>query len=73
MENKKPRKISFTILSFFYNFLQISKVPLKKKRKNSKQYWANSSPGGPSPSGFVRAPAPAPAREILRRGPRRFD
>ena len=59
MENKKLRKISFTILAFFYNFLQISKVPLKKKRKNSKQNWANSSPGGPSPSGFRRAPAPA--------------
>jgi hypothetical protein len=55
MENNKSRKISFTILAFFYNFLQISKVPLKKKRKNFKQYWANSSPGGPSPSGFVRA------------------
>jgi hypothetical protein len=38
MENKKPRKISFTILGIFYNFLWISKVPLKKKRENSKQY-----------------------------------
>jgi hypothetical protein len=34
MENKKPRKISFTILGFFYNFLWISKVLMKKKRKN---------------------------------------
>jgi hypothetical protein len=33
MENNKPRKISFTILSFFYIFLQISKVLLKKKKE----------------------------------------
>jgi hypothetical protein len=34
MENNKPRKISLTILSFFYIFLQISKVLLKKKKEN---------------------------------------
>jgi hypothetical protein len=33
MENNKPRKISFTFLAFFYIFLHISKVFLKKKRK----------------------------------------
>jgi hypothetical protein len=33
MENNKPRKISFTILAFFYIFLHISKVFLKKKKK----------------------------------------
>jgi hypothetical protein len=32
MENNKPRKISFTILAFFYIFLHISKVFLKKKK-----------------------------------------
>jgi hypothetical protein len=32
-ENKKPRKIGFTILGFFYYFLHISKVSLKKKMK----------------------------------------
>jgi hypothetical protein len=32
-ENKKPRKIGFTILGFFYIFLYISKVILKKKRR----------------------------------------
>jgi hypothetical protein len=37
MENNKPRKIGFTILSFFYIFLQISKVFRKKKRKRLKQ------------------------------------
>jgi hypothetical protein len=36
MENKKSRKISFTILGFFYNFLWISKVPLKKKKEKTK-------------------------------------
>jgi hypothetical protein len=40
MENKKSRKIGFTILRFFYNFLQISKALLKKKRENPEQYWA---------------------------------
>jgi hypothetical protein len=33
MENKKSRKISLIILGFFYNFLWISKVLLKKKKK----------------------------------------
>jgi hypothetical protein len=34
-ENKKPRKIGFTILGFFYIFPWISKVILKKKRRKS--------------------------------------
>jgi hypothetical protein len=33
MENRKSRKIGLTILSFFYNFLQIPKALLKKKKK----------------------------------------
>jgi hypothetical protein len=33
MENKKSRKIGLTFLPFFYNFLQISNVSLKKKKK----------------------------------------
>jgi hypothetical protein len=49
MENKESRKIGLTFLSFFYNFLQISKVLLKKKRENPEQHWAGSSPDGPSP------------------------
>jgi hypothetical protein len=32
-ENNKPRKIGFTILRIFCNFLHISKVFLKKKMK----------------------------------------
>jgi hypothetical protein len=32
-ENNEPRKLSFIILGFFYNFLHISKVLLKKKKK----------------------------------------
>jgi cytochrome c1 len=32
-ENKKSRKIGFTILAFFYIFLHISKVSLKKKKE----------------------------------------
>jgi hypothetical protein len=34
-ENNKPRKIGFTILGFFYIFPGISKVILKKKKKNT--------------------------------------
>jgi hypothetical protein len=34
MENKKPRKIGFTNLGFFYNFLHISKLYCKRKRKS---------------------------------------
>ena len=67
-ENKEPRKIGLIILSFFYNFLQISKVALKKKRKNSKQYWAEFSPAAQFQG---RQRARARAREAtLRRGPR---
>jgi hypothetical protein len=33
-ENKKSRKISFTILAFFYIFLHVSKAFLKKKKEN---------------------------------------
>jgi hypothetical protein len=47
MENKKSRKIGFTILGIFCNCLHISNVLLKKKRENSKQYWAEIKPGGP--------------------------
>ena len=70
MENKKSRKIGFTILGIFCNFLHISKVLLKKKRENSKQYWAEIKPGGPGPRGIARAPAPALAS--LQKGPRSF-
>jgi hypothetical protein len=34
-ENKKPRKIGFTILGFFYNFLQVIWFWSKKKRKKA--------------------------------------
>jgi hypothetical protein len=33
MENKKSRKIGLSMLGFFYNFLWISKVLVKNKRK----------------------------------------
>jgi hypothetical protein len=48
-----------TFLGFFYNFLQISKVSLKKKREKLKQCWAEFNPGGPSPGKIVRARARA--------------
>jgi hypothetical protein len=51
MENNKPRKISFTILAFFYIFLHIFKVLLKKKKEKEEQYWADSGPAGPSSCG----------------------
>ena len=59
MENKKPRKISFTILGIFCNFLHISKVGQKKKKENMEQHWAQFDFSGPGPGENVRAPAPA--------------
>jgi hypothetical protein len=58
IENKEARKIGLTFLSFFYNFLQISKVLLKKKRENPEQYWAESSPYDPSPGKMCTRPRP---------------
>jgi hypothetical protein len=69
MENKESRKISLTFLGFFYNFLQLFKVLLKKKKEKLQQYWADSSPDGPRP--HRNACAPAPALAALRKGPRR--
>jgi hypothetical protein len=63
-ENKKARKISFTILPFFYIFLHISKVLLKKKKENTQQYWAQTGPSGPT------SRRSAPALAILHSGPR---
>ena len=60
MENNKPRKISFTILAFFYIFLHISKVFLKKKRKRVKQNWAGFSPAAQVQGGKRRPRAPRP-------------
>ena len=67
-ENKKPRKIGFTILGFFYNFLWISNVLLKKKKEKTQQYWAQTGPSGPTLRRSV--PAHAPALAILHSGPR---
>ena len=66
-ENKKARKIGLTILGFFYNFLHISKVLLKKKKKNTQQYWAQTGPSGPTSRRSALAHAPALA--ILHSGP----
>jgi hypothetical protein len=35
MENNKSRKISFTILAFFYIFLHIFEALLKKKKEKN--------------------------------------
>jgi hypothetical protein len=48
MKNKESRKISLTFLGFFYNSLQLFKVLLKKKKGKASQYWADSSPAGPT-------------------------
>jgi hypothetical protein len=69
MENKKSRKIGLTILGFFYNFLWISKVLLKKKK--IKQYWAGFSLDSPTPEG-KRARASAAALAALQKRPRGF-
>ena len=49
MENNKPRKISFTILSFFYNFLHISKALLEKEKEKDWIELGRIQPSGPGP------------------------
>jgi hypothetical protein len=65
MKNKESTKIGWTFLGFFYYFLQISKVLLKKKRANPEQYWAESSPGWPTASRSARACAAVFADKAL--------
>ena len=67
MENNKPRKISFTILAFFYIFLHIFESLLKKKKKKIKGNWAGFSPAAQ----VQRKSAPArSALATLHEGPR---
>jgi hypothetical protein len=63
MENQESRKIGWTFLEFFYNFLQISKVLMKKKREKLKQCWAEFNPGGPTMG------ESAPARQFCIKSP----
>jgi hypothetical protein len=37
MKNREPRKISLTFLGFFYHFLQLFKVLVKKKKEKLEQ------------------------------------
>jgi hypothetical protein len=48
----ESRKISLTFLGFYYTFLRISKVLLKRKKERLQQYWANSSLDGPTTQGI---------------------
>jgi hypothetical protein len=70
MKNKESNKIGLIFLTFFYNFLHISKVGQKKKNKNVEQFWAQFDFNGPGPGENVRAPAPALA--AFQKGPRGF-
>jgi hypothetical protein len=45
-----------TFLGFFYNFLRISKVLLKRKKERLQQYWAESSTDGPTTQGIGGRP-----------------
>jgi hypothetical protein len=71
-ENKKPRKIGFTILGFFCNFLQF--ICLWKKKKNESTVLGHFSPGGPATQGKkvtrLRTPAPARPMDIMQKSPR---
>ena len=49
MENNKPRKISFTILAFFYIFLPIFESLLKKKKGKELIEPGRIQPIGPVP------------------------
>jgi hypothetical protein len=72
MENKKSKKISFTILPFFYNFLHIFKVLLEKEKGKGLNSVGLVSAQRPSPEG-KGAPARARARvAILQKGPQHF-
>jgi hypothetical protein len=68
MENNKPRKISFTILAFFFIFLHISKALLEKEKEKIETVMGRFQPSGPVPgrkgararprsSGFARRPS----------------
>jgi hypothetical protein len=54
-----PRKISLTFLGFFYHFIQLFKVLLKKKKEKLEQCWAQFDFSGLGPGENVSAPAPA--------------
>ena len=71
MENNKPRKISFTILAFFYIFLHISKVFLKKEKEKDWIELGRIQPSGPGP-GRKGARAPR-ALAVLQNDPRVFN
>jgi hypothetical protein len=62
MENQESKKIGWTFLGFFYNFLEFIWLWKKKKKKNLQQYWTESDPGRPNNS--RNAPARAPARQV---------
>jgi hypothetical protein len=47
-----------TFLGFFYHFLQLFKVLLKKKKEKLEQCWAQFDFSGPCPGENVCAPAP---------------
>jgi hypothetical protein len=57
MKNNEPRKISLTFLGFFYHFLQLFKVLLKKKKEKLEQCWAPFDFSGPGPGKRARARA----------------
>jgi hypothetical protein len=71
MENNKPRKISFTILAFFYIFLHISKALLEKEKEKVETVMGRFQPSGPVQRG--KAPARTRALAALQKRPRVFD
>jgi hypothetical protein len=70
MENNKPRKISFTILAFFYIFLHIFKAPLKKKKEKVETVLGWFQPSGPVPERKGARARPRPGD--FAQGPPRF-
>jgi hypothetical protein len=70
MESNKSRKIGFTILGFFYNFLRISKAGQKKKSEKIEQCWAAFSPHGPATQ--RNGGRPRPRMAVLRKSPHGF-
>jgi hypothetical protein len=71
MENNKFRKIGFTSLGFFYNFLHISKAGQKKKSEKIEQCSAAFSLDGPATQ--RNGARPRPRCQFCGRAPMIFE
>jgi hypothetical protein len=59
MKNKESMKIGLTFLGFFYHFLWISKLLLKRKKEKASTVLVRFQPRRPNNTGNRGAPTPA--------------